>query len=183
MYNIQIATSAAFNSNPASRPPQTGWIFDPVSPIEVITFIGQANPADITIETTIKDYILALGTGTYSDFYVKLLKVDPVLNGSRVSLFSVSGPIAGATGDGYHLSQVNLEVDTVLDFELTNIPVGYFRTDLLFQVFGKVEEFYFVQIDLIRFIVNTRRLDVGGIYLQPSGMIQFDYVIGGSIPA
>src|SRR5690606_25545594 len=134
----QLSASPQFNSNTSSKPPQTGWLFDPPSPIEIISFIGEANPSDITIETTIKDYILALGNGTYTDFYVKLIKVHPVINGIRVPLLDVTGPIAEATGDGYHLSQINLEVDTVLDFEFTNIPGGYHETQLLFQVMGKI---------------------------------------------
>src|SRR5690606_11026204 len=182
MYNIQLSASPSFNSNPASKPPQTGWVFAPPTPIEVISFIGQSNPSDIDIETTIKNYILALGNGTYSDFYVKFIKVDPVINGIHVPLMEVTGEIPDATGDGYHLSQVNLDVNTILDFDLTNIPAGYFRTDLLIQVMGNIEEFFFQQVELVRFIVNVRRLNYNDISITPLGPVEIDYLLGGAIP-
>ncbi len=184
MYNIAISPSQEFNVNEASKPPQTGWGFSPSSPQELFSFIGAPNPADLTVATTVKDYIYALGTtGRHTDYYVKMIIVRPILNGAGTVAYTVSGPIAEATGDGYHLTQANLEVDTVFDFDFTNFPSGYYSSELLFVVYGKVEDFFFEQVDLIRYKLNFLRLDYNDIHASPSGPVVMDYLLGGAVPS
>lgn len=183
MYNIQLSASPQFNVNVASKPPQTGWLFDPPTELTIINFIGQGNPSSVVVDTTIKDYILALGNGTYDNFYVKLTVNHPIINGNTAQWLTVTGDIAAATGDGYELTQANLNVDTNLAFNVTNIPRGFTETRLDFKVYGKRPGGQMVLLETINYRVYLRRLNVGEIYLQPSGILEFSYVIGSGLPA
>ena len=183
MYNISLSAAQAFNNNPASKAPQTGWIFSPPSPYTIYSFIGNPMPPDLTIQSFIKDYIFSMGTNTYTDFYVKMSIAHPVLNGQRVPMFDISGPIADATGDGYHLTQANLDVDHILDFDFINFPAGNYRAQILFLVYGKIEDFFFEFIETVRFNVDLVRLNVGDIYITPAGAVEMHYLLGGALPS
>ena len=184
MYNIQLSPSPSFNTNVASKLPQTGWIFNPGTPYNIYSFIGLPMPADLTIQSFIKDYILSMGTATYTDYYVEMIIVNPVVNGAGVPMFTASGPIADASSPGYHLTRNNLNVNTVLDFNFVNFPRGLYRCDILFLVKGKIEEYFYETVDQVRYIVNLTRLNYGDIHMAPEGAVELHYLLGsGSLPS
>ena len=113
------------------------WSFNPQSPIVINYVQGGVIPSTINIATTIKNYVGLMGD-EYPEYFVKGLQNNPIVNNASFNLVALSGDIGDAVGDGYELTEANLEVTNTINFQNLSIaPIGTLITTLLFVVYGK----------------------------------------------
>jgi hypothetical protein len=181
MYNLVISANQNFSTSAENVLPYQEWSFSPAPTHEFASFIGQGAPPNLDVATKIKNYISSLGILTYDQFYVKAVVVFEAPN-NAIPWFTLTGPIAAATGDGYLLSQTNLNVNT--GFSFTNMALllaGTYVARVYFNVSGKLPSGGLVHLETISYALRMQRLPYNGLLTVPS-QIEFVHQIGEALP-
>lgn len=182
MINLVLDTNQSFSVGPTNNYRFQEWGFNPSQVHEVISFIGQAAPADLTIATQIKNYIASLGTGTYVKFYVDV-ELHFVSNVNSIAWFAASGVLPDATNNGYLLAENNLNVDTVLSFQnLDQMPLGIHEAYIQHNVKGELANGDLVFIEREDYYISLNRTNDSSVQVQPTNL-DFFHLIGSALPA
>ncbi|MAR57235.1 MAG: hypothetical protein CMM93_08640 [Rickettsiales bacterium] len=182
MFNIPAAATPGFSEVQNTGLNYTEWEFSPETYVEVPSFVNQPTPDPLAVNTKIKNYIAALGTGTYDTFYVK---VELEILGAPfvANWVTMSGPLPDAAGEGYELTPNNLNVETTYIFQNLNqlIPDSYLaRIDHIVK--GEKPN---GDIDIIYtypYYIRLQRLGYNDVLLTPN-KIEQTHFIGNNLPA
>lgn len=176
-YNIQLHPKPQFSVNPASTIIQQGWSFLPKSPVQLVSFLGTANPSNTSIAIQIMDYAKTYGS-KYTNIYVGAKLEHPVVNGQPVQLLTVSGPIHSAPQGWYDIVNNSRNVTSTIQYELTNIPRGTYKTRLVFLVIGQKANMTNDVLDEIFYEIDVYRLSNGEVFSLPDSTIEMSYLLG-----
>ena len=181
MYNLIVKENRDFSSIAGAELPAQNWSFNPESPLNVVSFVGESiDPIDIPIN--IKNYIDALGTETYDEFYVQI-SIGWYWPGISTEWFVLSGELPDAAGDGYLLTEENLAVNTTVTFQnLSLLPEGNGFALVYHKVFGKLSSGQLVQVDQEVYTIALYRLGYFDVKIEPS-YHEIIHIIGDDLPA
>lgn len=159
----------------------SNWFFTPAQPYESIGFIDSSTAPTINIATEIENYIEAF-PDLFAAPVVKVFPEYPVVNSNPLNCFTISGEIADAQ-NGYQLTENNLNVNTVVSFQLSNLPQGHYPAYLRFEVWGLYNPLGIPQLlDTVKYRINIHRLGLDEIYINPAGFVEMSYHLGGTLP-
>lgn len=186
-YNLTFSGSPQFSPTTNNQPNVQDWAFSPISPIQVNHVIGEALPSDIDITCAIKDYVTEsafigedIVFDTNYEFYVKhsVTQINPQQNVPQ--MISLSGNINDATGDGFLLSQSNLQQVVTVSFQnLQIVPEGNYGNIIAFRVFKKNLTTSQIVLHDVRFFQINITVANGDPFMIVPDRLTFVYV-GGS---
>ncbi|MDC7994482.1 hypothetical protein [Altibacter sp. HG106] len=181
MYNLIVKENRDFSSIDGAELPAQNWSFSPESPLNVVSFVGESIDP-IVIPISIKNYIDALGTDIYDEFYVQI-SIGWYWPGISTQWFVLSGPLPDASGNGYLLTEENLSVETTVTFQnLSLLPEGNGFALVHHKVFGKLSTGELVQVDQEVYTIALYRLGYFDVQIEPS-YHEITHVIGNDLPA
>lgn len=149
------------------------WAFSPDTPLVIQHAVGATTPTAQTLAVSIRDYPalnLLIDVDDLNDdlYYVKnfigLVTGDQALT----DIATLSGVISSATGDGYLLTSLNLDVDVIINWQnFEDIPEGDYQIPIFFQVFKKDQNGNVSIFDTITYTIELTAYSVDPFFITP----------------
>lgn len=179
-YNIVLDSNQQFSSGPSSSARVNDWIFDPAPTLQLTYVIADSTPADVDIDTIIKNYLRALDLSVYSEIKVYAL-VN--FNGS-VSWFALSGEIQSASPGGYELEdEADLEVTNTLSYQnLNQLNIGVYNATISFVVTATTTHASAPElIEQVSYNIQLNVIDGNTINVTPE-VLNYSFLRDGDLP-
>lgn len=154
-YKLEISKTSMEFSPGGESLATNKWSFSPESGSVLTHIPGSAQPSDLNISTTIKNYAtaepnLVQQQHDFEDYFVKISVDFPVVNQATLQLYEISGEINEETDpDGYDITD-GLEVTTTLEYISMDLLLpGTYETRFAFFVYGKTTSGSLIVVDTI----------------------------------